>query len=277
MDAKTNQSIVQRWPDVVTDSELVILRDFLALDDQWVDDRGDVRNKLMTPERTGWPLSTVCDILDRIMPGPYEIENADFVEMKIYSRLHTDTDDGDQRRLFKNVIVPLEVNEHASTAVFPHRWYGPKAKFTRVDLSPWSYTVSDSQGCDQAVEDIRDLYHILCHSTDLQVMYQGHWFDNNQGRRQWLADLIIKRSSVDPRISDYSEIEGVHDRDFPEEFRVRWLEHLPRETLRGLDIPEIAEWRVGDAITFDRQYLHSGTSCISGSKSFLAVFTYHPI
>ena len=276
MESKTHQSIVEQWSQIVTDQEIEILKKFLTADDQWVDDRGDVRNKLMTSSITGWPISIVKDILDRIMPGPYEIENADFVQMKICSRLHTDTDDGDQNRLFKNVIVPLEVNGHASTAVFPHKWYGPKAKFSRVDLSPWRYQITDCQGVAREVEDIRDLLAEMCHETDQHVWHQGHCFDNNQNCRQWLKDLVIKRGTVDQRIADYSEIEGVHDQEFPEDFRTKWLAHLPAETLRGLNLPEIAEWRVGDAITFDRQYLHSGTSHILGSKSFLAVFTYHP-
>jgi hypothetical protein len=277
MGSEANRSIVQYWPKVVTNSEIQILKEFLEQDDQWMDDRGDVRNKLMTPDLNEWPISTVHDILDRILPGPYEIENADFVEMNIYSRLHTDTADGDQKRLFKNVIIPLEVNGHASTAVFPHRWHGSKAKFTRVDLSPWRYPILDVQGLYQEVQDIRDLFNALCNTSKPQIEHSGHWFVNDQDRKQYLHDLIIKRSSVDSRISDYSGIEGVHDQEFPEDFRVKWLAHLPRETLRGLDVPEIAEWHIGNAITFDRQYLHSGTSQLSGSKSFLAVFTYHPI
>ena len=243
--------------------------DFLNTPDQYVDDRGDVKNKLMTPATQDWPLLTLTKILDKILPEPYEIENADFVKIRIASNLHTDTDNGDQNKLYKNIIIPLETGKHASTAVFPHKWYGAKAKFTRVDLNPFSYVINDKQ-----VNDIRDLLDCCNSSNKNSIVYNGETFENTDKFKQWLELLVEKRHNADARISDYSQVTNITNQPFPEDFRKAWLSHLPKETLHGLKIPEIVDWNVGDVITFDRQLLHSGTSCIDGYKSFLAVFTY---
>ena len=263
--------LYDQFRQVVSTDQIQIFKDFLNKQDQYVDDRGDVYNKLMTPALAGWPVDELKLVLDQVLPESYQIENADFVRMNFHSRLHTDTADGDQQRLYKNVIIPLEENNDAATAIFPNRWYGPAAKFSRVSIPQFQYQIKDVQGQEVMVEDIRTLLVEVETSPDA-VQYQGHVFDIDA---KWLADLIQKRQITDARVHDYTGITDLVDTKFPEDFRRQHLNHIPEENLHGLGVPEIAEWAVGDVITFDRQNLHSGTSYLKSCKSFLAVFTYH--
>lgn len=255
------------------DAETVaVFKEFLNRQDKYVDDRGDTYDKLMRPGMPDWPENELRSVLDRIMPGPYEIENADFVRSRYHTRLHTDSDNGDQKRLFKNVIIPIEVDTFAATAVFENCWPGPAAKFTRIVPPQYEYQLTDIHGEVVYIEDIRLLYNAMSVTTKSTVEYQGHMFDNVT---EWLADLIAKRHQVIPRISDYTGISGITQAEFPPDFHREYLSHIPIENLHGLQVPRIMEWRVGDAITFDRQCLHSGTSKDT-IKSMVAVFTYHP-
>jgi hypothetical protein len=116
------------------------------------------------------------------------------------------------------------------------------------------------------------LLDTLKHSDAETVLYQENLF--NTSMIGWLEDLVEKRKSAEPRLSDYSGITNLVDKPFPEEFRQQWLNHIPSESLHGLTVPHIVPWHVGDVITFDRQHVHCGTSQLQGYKSFLAVFTY---
>lgn len=257
------------FTNIVDQNKIKIFKDFLNKQDQHVDDRGDVYNKLMTTAQADWPLQQLKEILDKVLPDSYQIENADFVRMKFHSRIHTDTADGDQTRLYKNVIIPLEENGDAATAIFPNCWFGPAARFTKVPIPQFQYEIKTVDEQTILVEDIRQLLADLENSLGA-VTHQGHIFDVD---RTWLRELVAKRQNVEPRISDYSGITNLTDQEFPEEFRQQYLAHIPAETLHGLGVPYIAKWSVGDVITFDRQHLHSGTSMLQTSKSFVGVFT----
>jgi len=263
--------MIDNFSNVVSEQAIRVFKDFLNLPDKYVDDRGDIYNKLMTPDIPGWPINELTEILDRVMPGPYVIENADFVRTCYLTRLHTDTADGDQSRLFKNVIIPLEVNRHASTAVFENRWYGPASRFTKIKIPQYEYQIADVNGVMIYVEDIRLLHDVMLASNNKTVDHLGNSFEN---KTEWLADLIEKRHNIEPRISDYSKITGLTNDPFPEDFHQKYLTHIPIENLQGLAVPCIMEWTVGDVLTFDRQCVHSGTSC-GEIKSFIGVFTFH--
>jgi hypothetical protein len=265
--------VIERFENIVDKETVDLFLQFLNQPDQYVDDRGDVYNKLMTPDIDAWPQATVRKILDQVFDEPYTIENADFVRIRFISRLHTDTGNGDQTKLHKNVIIPLEVNEHgASTAVFDNMWYGPAVRFTRTPASPFRYAMPDVLGTEVLVEDIRDLLQSIKNSNTEIINYQGNGFAISM--LPWLEDLVEKRNNAEPRVSDYSGISDLTTAPFPEDFRQQWLDHIPSESLQGLTVPNIVPWQVGDVITFDRQHVHCGTSQLQGYKSFLAVFTY---
>jgi hypothetical protein len=267
--------LVDVFKQVVSSASIQIFKNFLNSPDRYVDDRGNVYNKLMTPVDTNWPQDEVKQVLNKVIPLPYEIENIDFVRMSFISRLHTDTDDGNQTKLYKNVIIPLEEHGDASTAIFPNKWYGPKAKFTKIQIPQFEYWIKDSSGNEIYIEDMRDLLKALTTSKDFLVKYNDGKFKNSLNDRQQLENLIEKRKSIDQRVSDYNGITDITDRPFPEDFRLKYLAHIDSESLHGLGIPEIVRWQVGDVITFDRQLLHSGTSTLTSSKSFVAGFLYH--
>ena len=265
--------MVEYFRNIVDTKTLKIFNDFLNHQDKYVDDRGDVYDKLMTPADSNWPMKELVDLLDKCIPDPYEIENADFVRSNFFTRLHTDTADGDQKRLGKNIIIPLNFDTHASTAVFDNKWFGPSAKFTKIKIPPYEYTINNVGDQPVYIENICLLRDAMIENNKPVTEYQGHQFNSTVADIKWLNELINKRHKADPRISDYTGITNLNNNDFPKDFHEKWLSHIPIETLDGLSVPEIAEWCVGDVISFDRQHLHSGTSC-SKQKTFLAVFTY---
>ena len=265
--------MVNYYRGIVDASTIKVFNDFLNKQDKYVDDRGDVYDKLLTPADDNWPLSELINLLDKFMSGPYIIENADFVRSNYLSRLHTDTANGDQSRLGKNIIIPLDVVEHASTAVFDNKWFGPAAKFTKIQIPQYEYHINDCNNNPVYLENICLLRDAMLETNSSITVFNGHQFCSTADHISWLTELINKRRKTDLRISDYTGITNLTDNLFPEDFHQKWLSHIPIDTLHGLLTPEIVEWVVGDVISFDRQYLHSGTSC-SKQKTYLAVFTY---
>ena len=77
-------------------------------------------------------------------------------------------------------------------------------------------------------------------------------------------------------IFDYSEVENLSDRDFPEVIQKMYLGHLKPEWLKGLSFDRAMPWKPGNVILFDSVRLHCASNFISQgitSKLGISIFT----
>lgn len=104
----------------------------MSVEDEYYDDRELAFSKVVSLDKSNWPRETFLNVISRVC------KNVDFEEIIFYTQkttkfggfgIHTDTSDGDQDILFKNILIPLQVSDDSYTAIFKNRWYGPRAKF----------------------------------------------------------------------------------------------------------------------------------------------------
>jgi len=260
---------------VLTDSEIQILLDWFNTPDELVDDRMDVRSKTPSWNTLGWPQYLVKKALDQVLEESYRVEVVLFYGSRISFKLHTDSGNGDNLPLYKNVIIPLLVEGPAATVIFDNYWHGPHTRFGKIAPSPFAYSLPDRYGNLQHIDDIRLLLEQCCTQPNtVDNFVVDTEFVNN------LKRLVDIRSGVGARapdgyVSDYTNISNyLPTNKFDTILHQQYLSHIPIENLHGLTVEKVAEWKPGQVITFDRGQLHSASNGHK-FKIGISIFTYH--
>jgi len=104
------------------------------------------------------------------------------------------------------------------------------------------------------------------------------FFDN-----YWLGKKIrldrreqpYANSRVDT-MSDYSQLINYQaDSKFDPTIQQQYMKHIPLENLHGLTLDQVVEWRIGDAVVFDRSQVHCASSR-HNFKTWMTVFANRP-
>jgi hypothetical protein len=264
--------MVEIFNNVLSPTEIQTLLDYYYKDDELVDDRLDVRSKTPTWADTEWPGHLVKKVLDQVLPDPYYVEVVLFYGSRISFRLHTDSDQGIESGIYKNILIPLYVEGNASTVVFDNYWNGPSTRFSRTDISPFRYSLPNRQGKFIEVPDIRELLVQCKNNVSTQ-------FDATDEFINTLEHIIAVRSGTlnkppDNRTNDYSKIINYNpELKFSAIDHAKYVNHIPIENLHGLTIDQVVPWQVGQAITFDRNQIH----CAGSGHTFkigISIFTH---
>jgi len=262
------------FDNVVTAEEIKILLDYYYKDDSLVDDRLDVRSKTLAWTDSNWPKEIVKRILDQVLGPTYAVEVVLFYGSRISFRLHTDSGNGDGRPLLKNVLIPLHIEGPANTVLFDNYWPGPHARFGRIPLSPFAYSLPDRAGKLQSFDDIRVLL-AQCQQTPELVTD----FEITKEFVDTLEHIVKSRSShntkpPDDYVTDYSNIVNYKpNAKFDTGIHQQYLNHISIENLHGLTVDCVVPWQLGQVITFDRNQLHAAGAG-HDFKIGITIFTY---
>lgn len=253
--------------------EIKTLLDYYHKDDEFVDDRIDVRSKTPNWVDTEWPGHLVKKVLDQVLQDDYSVEVVLFYGSRISFRLHVDSGNGDSRPLLKNVLIPLYTEGPASTVIFDNYWTGPHTRFGRTPVSPFAYSLPDRNGQLISIADIRLLLEQCKHDPR-----QVRDFIVTDEFIKTLEHIVEVRSSntrpPDDYVTDYSQIQNYKPgQQFDSQLHRKYLNHIPIENLHGLTLDQAVPWKVGQAITFDRNQLHAAGSG-HDFKIGISIFTY---
>lgn len=225
------------------------------------DSRPDVTSKSPIWNQTIWPQHHVKKLLDQILQEPYEVEECLFHLSNYRYQLHADTNWGEQhQKLYKVVLIPLHIQGPVGTCFFKNTWTGQSAKFTKAKYLPWSYTIKDKNNQDFFVEDLREFLSLL------QTPEQLPNFDVTEQLVQSIQHLIESRSPKANKtklagrhvwVSDYADVGGITDKDFPEHTRTQYCSHIASEDLHGFTFDKFVPWEPGSVMVFDRIQIHS--------------------
>jgi hypothetical protein len=234
-----------------------------------VDDRIDVISKTPLPDKL-WPEHIIKKVLDVVLDCPYKIESVIFFESRISFRLHTDSGDTLDQPIYNTVIIPLQIKGKASTVVFDNYYYGIDSRFSKKEISPFSYNLPDKNGKFIEVDDIRQLL--------TQCRADPGTITNFNVTTEFINKLeyIVRARSGSKRIrgcvTDYNQISNYHpDTEFDSAIHNEHLLHIPIENLQGLTVEKVVPWKIGQVISFDRNQLHcagSGHECKLGITIF---------
>lgn len=256
------------YEDIVSSDEIQELLAWYQVDDEYVDDRPDFFSK--SPKWNGkenWPKKIVKSVLDRVLSDSYDIDTVFFYHQKYENtgfRVHVDSSDGNQERLHKNILIPLESNGDGTTILFKNKWYGPAIGFSKKNNSPFRYKLPLLDGTLEEVDDIRVISDISKYSITQNEL--DHLLKVRSGKTE-------KKSPHSIRNADYNQIEGYDENlRFDEELHKKYLSHVDIESLHGLTVEYVYHWKPGDVFTFDRQHIHSAGSTDTAKKG-IAIFS----
>lgn len=258
---------------VLDKKELEILIDYQNI----IDDRSDVRPDVITKHPRWnldeWPQDIIDSVLRKTLKTGYVVDEVIFNIFKISFKLHVDSGNTEKQRKGYAILLPLYTKGKASTVFFDNYWNGPSTKFSRSDNSPFQYQLPDKKNKFVLISDIRELYKQAINFP--QTITE---FEVNDSFIKNLEYLIDARSNkklgkVDNRCYDYSQIVNYDEyKKFDEKIRKKYLNHIDPESLNGLTLDRIIDWKIGDGIVFNRNRIHSASSTHS-EKSCITIFT----
>jgi hypothetical protein len=283
--------MAQQFNNVLTDSDIKVLLEYLSVDDERTDHRPDVRSKHPRWGIDSWPENVVKSAMDQLISKKYRVEDVTFHDSKIGLKIHTDHGSL-PGTTGKTCLFTLFAEPVAHTVYFENSWplnHDPITGvfFTRTPWTPFSYSLENKHGKMINISDLRTLLS-QCLTSPHDVLD----FDVTDEFIQLLESTVHKRSlpyltkenqdkktgyqQPAPRHNDYTTLTHYEPSSmFDETIHQEYLSHVPIQDLHGLSVENILEWSPGSVIVHDRDQLHCSSSRHT-RKIFITVF-YHEI
>ena len=194
-------------------------------------------------------------------------------------RLHVDTGKNPNDLIFKNVIIPLEVEydlekkNHSppNTLIFKNTWYDQSALFTNHTDNDKDFIIKDSNGKFVDILNIDDFFNKIQKFNEDEIEYNENVFRINDNFKDYIKRLTeIKRYNL--RTNKHI----VNDKNFNRDLYEKYLSHQQYEDCKSLELDKAIETKVGSLIYWDRTRIHSSDNFIKNnvkSKTLLALFT----
>lgn len=192
-------------------------------------------------------------------------------------RIHADTGKNPNDIIYKNILIPLEINSKNNsdvhTIIFKNMWFGQSALFTTKTKDNYDYIIKDIEGNFRDIIDIRRFLEVLKSTKqNKEIFYESGKYFNDQYFIDYIQTLCRgKRYNIrtDKHIKSNAQ--------FDKKLYDKYLSHQPYEDLKGMEIKKIFKWKPGNLLTWDRVYIHSSDNFIKNknieSKAFIAIFT----
>ncbi len=194
-------------------------------------------------------------------------------------RLHVDTGKNPNDLIYKNVIIPLEVeydetsNSHSppNTIIFKNRWYNQSALFTKSTDNDKDFIIKDKYGNFVDIVNIDIFYQTIKNINNEIIKFENKEFNISNKFKDYIERLTkIKRYNL--RTNKHI----INNNDFNKEHYEKYLTHQPYEDCKSLEIEKVVETKVGNLIYWDRTRIHCSDNFIKNnvkSKTLLALFT----
>ena len=203
-----------------------------------------------------------------------------FIVNRFPLKLHVDSGKDPRSVLFKNILLPLEVNRSFGdvySILFKQRWYGPSAFFVSdvtKDNGGYDYILKDSNGIFIDVPDVREL--VTCLEADkgkIVPFLNGNFRASKSEVKKLKALTTKKRHNV--RTNKHIRNDIPIDNDVYQ----RYLSHQPQEDFQSLEIDRVVKWKPGMLLAWDRTVIHSASNFLKDgvtSKTAIGMFTTKP-
>jgi hypothetical protein len=194
-------------------------------------------------------------------------------------RLHVDTGKNPNDIIFKNVIIPVQIeydlnkdnHKPPSTIIFKNRWYDQSALFTKFTDNDKDFIIKDKNGEFVDILNIDLFYKHIKNINNEIAEFEGSTFNINDNFKDYIKRLTqIKRYNLRTNKHIVNEI------DFDKELYNKYLSHQPYEDCKSLEIDKVVETKIGSLIYWDRVRIHSSDNFMKNnvkSKTLLAFFT----
>jgi len=193
-------------------------------------------------------------------------------------RLHVDTGKNPKDLIYKNVIIPLEIeydenkDNHSppNTLIFKNTWYDRSALFTNHIESDKDFIIRDINGKFVDILNIDNFYENIKNVKDVEINYEENNFKINESFKDYIKRLTeIKRYNL--RTNKHI----INDKNFDIKLYEKYLTHQQYEDCKSLELDKAIETKIGNLIYWDRTRIHSSDNFIKNnvkSKTLIALF-----
>ena len=202
-----------------------------------------------------------------------------FITTRFPLRLHADTGKDPNDVIFKNIVIPLEINHESDlykkntshTLIFKNKWYYESALFTTKTKDNYDFIIKDY---NQNFVDIIDIFKFkkaIDDSNDNEIIeYEGNTFLANEKFK-----FYVKTLSETKRYNQRTDKHILNKNKFDLELYEKYMTHQPYEDCTGLELDKAIGWEQGSLIYWDRVRIHSSDNFLKNgikSKSCIALF-----
>ena len=103
------------------------------------------------------------------------------------------------------------------------------------------------------------------------VLFKTKWYGRSTSFTIDSEELKFKPKADQNERSDKHIVAG--GKSFDKNIHKKYLSHINIESLRGMEVEMIYEWKVGETFIMDRSYIHCSSSNINKKKLGLTTFT----
>jgi hypothetical protein len=213
--------------------------------------------------------------------GSFEVNDFEphFITTRFPLRLHADTGKDPNDIIFKNIVVPLEVNykdknlkNKSHTLIFKNKWYEPSALFTTKTKDNYDFIIKNYEGNFIDIINIHDFNEkVKTAKNEMILSYKGNDFLINEKFKDY-----IKMLSGTKRYNLRTDKHIKKDQKMDMLIYERYMTHQPYEDCDGLELDAALSWEPGALLVWDRIRIHSSDNfLINGidNKTCIALFT----
>ena len=214
--------------------------------------------------------------------GNFEVNDFEphFITTRFPLRLHADTGKNPKDIIFKNIVVPLEINYKKNTTdkgkshtiIFKNKWYNQSALFTRKTKDNYDFIIKNNDGNFIDIINIHDFKNNVDSTNEGELLfYKGDYFLINQKFKDYIT-MLSKTKRYNLRTDKHIKNKNKMDKKLYD----LYLTHQPYEDCDGLEIDCALSWEPGSLLIWDRVRIHcSDNFLLNGidNKTCIALFT----
>lgn len=202
-----------------------------------------------------------------------------FITTRFPLRLHADTGKNPNDVIFKNIVVPLEINyqnniiekKFSHTVIFKNKWYEQSALFTTKTKNDYDFIIKDINGNFVDIIDIFDFKSSIEKINNNKFIYKDIEFFVDYNFKDYISTL-----SKTKRYNQRTDKHIVNNINLDLEIYEKYMTHQPFKDCMSLEIDKAFAWVPGSLLCWDRTRIHSSDNFLKNgikSKTCIALFT----
>ncbi len=213
--------------------------------------------------------------------GEFKVKDFEphFITTRFPLRLHADTGKDPNDIIFKNIVVPLEINyknnvskNKSHTIIFKNKWYERSALFTTKTKEDYDFIIKDYNNNFLDIVNIHDFKkEVEKTKKDQFLNYKKNKFFIDEKFKDYI-DMLSKTKRYNLRTASHI----VNDKDIDIKVYEKYMTHQPYDDCKSLEIDQAFSWEPGNLLVWDRVRIHCSDNFLKNgidNKTCIALFS----
>ena len=213
--------------------------------------------------------------------GEFKVKDFEphFITTRFPLRLHADTGKDPNDIIFKNIVVPLEINyknnvskNKSHTIIFKNKWYERSALFTTKTKEDYDFIIKDYNNNFIDIVNIHDFKKEIEKTKKNKFLnYKKNKFFIDEKFKDYI-DMLSKTKRYNLRTASHI----VNDKDIDIKVYEKYMTHQPYDDCKSLEIDQAFSWEPGNLLVWDRVRIHCSDNFLKNgidNKTCIALFS----